>query len=77
MACRCDNPVVDWAPVLTVMVSILTVASLVLGFFARMVGNQISGSINKFRIEVVNELETRLARVEQRLSDIQVNTRRR
>jgi len=68
---------INWASVLTITGSVITVVTIVFGFIARLVSNQITSAINKFRIEVVTKLDIRLTHVEQKLDDIQTNTRRR
>lgn len=61
---------INWEATIAIVASVVTVMSIVLGVFVRWVAAQITGAINKFRIDVVSQLDTRLTRVETKVNDI-------
>jgi hypothetical protein len=68
---------INWASVTTIVASILGGMSIIIGIFAKLISNQITGGINKFRIDVVNSLDTRLTILEQFMKDMSAQTKRR
>jgi hypothetical protein len=68
---------INWESIAVIAGSVAAVMSLIIGAFAKWISNQITGAINKFRIEVISQMDTRLTSVETKVSDIQSNTRRR
>ena len=63
---------VNWISVLTITLTIVTLLSIILGLVSRVLANRITGAIDKFRIDVVTQLDTRLTRVEAKLESIKV-----
>lgn len=61
---------VNWELVAAVVTCVVTTMTLVFGFFAKLVGNQITASIDKFRIQVVNQLDHRLTTVEVKINTL-------
>lgn len=61
---------INWASVLTIILTVVTLVSFIVGFTSRYLGNRITGSIDKFRIEVVSQLDTRLTKVEEQLNAV-------
>jgi hypothetical protein len=61
---------INWASVLTIVLGIVTLLSIIVGFTSRYLGNRITGSIDKFRIEVVSQLDTRLTKVEAQIDAV-------
>jgi len=55
---------VNWDAVVAITCSVIVAMSVIGGLFARLVGGQITTAIDKFRIEVINSLDTRLTRLE-------------
>lgn len=55
---------VNWQSVAAIVGAVVVAMSAVFGLIARVVSNQITGAINKFRIEVVDKLDRRLTRIE-------------
>ena len=49
---------------IAIVASVVAILSVVFGIFAKLIGNQITDAINKFRIEVINQLDTRLTTLE-------------
>jgi hypothetical protein len=68
---------VNWASVAAIAGSVAAIMSIIIGLFAKLISSQITTAIDKFRIEVVNKLDTRLTAAETSLRDIQANVRRR
>lgn len=61
---------INWESVAVIIGVVVGVMSTVFGIVAKMVGNQVTSAINKFRIEVVNQLDNRLTSVESKVTDI-------
>jgi len=61
---------INWASVFTIVIGIVGALSIIFGFVSRYLGNRITGSIDKFRIEVVSQLDTRLTKVEEQLNAV-------
>lgn len=55
---------VNWELVAAIVTCVVTTMTVVFGLFARLVSGQITSSIDRFRIEVVNVLDKRLIVVE-------------
>lgn len=66
---------INWESVIAIVAAIVTVMSIVIGVIGKMIGNQITSAINKFRLDVVAQLDNRLTSVEQKLNDL-TNRRR-
>ena len=67
---------VNWTSVVTIVCSTIVALSVVFGFLTRMLSGRITGAIDKFRIEVVSQLDLRLTAVESRLNDIRNQQRK-
>ena len=68
---------INWASVTVIAGVVSCIMALIIGAFAKWISNQITGAINKFRIEVISQMDTRLTSVETTVRDIKENTRRR
>jgi hypothetical protein len=56
---------INWESVAAIVSIVITVVGGIFGIIARMVSNRITTAIDRFRIEVVGQLDTRLTRVEE------------
>jgi hypothetical protein len=56
---------INWETVGTLIASIVAAMTFVFGMFARYVSNRITGAIDRFRIEVIARLDTRITVLEQ------------
>lgn len=61
---------VNWQSVAVITSIVVGLLSTVFGVVARLVSNQITAAINKFRVDVVSQLDTRLTSVETKLDDL-------
>lgn len=61
---------VNWQATVAIVGSVVIIMSAVIGVFSRWIAGQITGAINKFRIDVVAQLDIRLTAVETKLSDL-------
>lgn len=61
---------VNWASVITIIGAIVVIMSAVFALLAWYVTTRITGGIDKFRIEVVDKLDSRLIKVETTLEVI-------
>lgn len=68
---------VNWESIAVIAGVISSMMALIVGAFAKWISNQITGAINKFRIEVITQIHIRLTSVENTVKDIKENTRRR
>jgi hypothetical protein len=57
---------INWASVLTIVSAVVVIMTAVLGLLTRYVASKVTGSIDKFRIEVFDPLEGRVTAVEAR-----------
>ena len=55
---------INWESVGTIIAAVVAAMTFVLGLFARYVSGQITGSIDKFRIDVISRLDTRITILE-------------
>jgi hypothetical protein len=55
---------INWASVGAIVGTVATTMTIIVGISAKLVANQISSAIDKFRIEVVSKLDTRITRIE-------------
>jgi hypothetical protein len=56
---------INWTSVLTIICSIVAALAIVFAAIARAVTSSVTNSIDKFRIEVIAKMETRLSILEQ------------
>lgn len=57
---------INWESVAVIAGIVVGLMSTVLGFFAKLIGNQITAAINKFRVDVIGLLENRMTAMESR-----------
>ena len=55
---------INWESVGTIIAAVVAALTFVLGLFARYVSGRITGSIDKFRIDVIARLDTRITILE-------------
>jgi len=55
---------INWESVGTIIAAVVAAMTFVLGLFARYVSGQITGAIDKFRIDVIARLDTRITILE-------------
>lgn len=55
---------VNWESVVAIIVGVVTIMTVVFGLFARYVSGQITGSIDRFRLEVIQKLDRRITVLE-------------
>lgn len=55
---------INWESVGTIIAAVVAAMTFVLGAFAKYVSGQITGSIDKFRIDVIARLDTRITILE-------------
>jgi hypothetical protein len=60
---------VNWELVSAVVTCVVLVMTAVFSVIAKLVTNQISGAINRFRIEVIAKMDNRLTILEQIVAD--------
>jgi len=70
-----DN--VSWGLIVTIISASTVFLGLVIGGVAKLLTDKITNAINQFRIDVVNQLDTRLTAVETKLNDIRSTQNRR
>ena len=68
---------INWASVLTIIGSIVACMSVVFAAIARLVTSAITTAIDKFRIEVVAKMESRLAILETLVTGLVHNNSRK
>lgn len=68
---------VNWESIAVIAGVSSSMMTLIVGAFAKWISNQITGAINKFRIEVITQMDNRLTSVEITVKDIKESTRRR
>jgi hypothetical protein len=56
---------INWETVGTLIGSIIAAVTLIFGFFARYISNRITASIDRFRIDVIAKMDTRLTVLEE------------
>jgi len=62
---------INWASVVTLVGSVAVTMSIIIGVFAKVISNQITGAINKLRIDVISDLYLRITALEQWKTDHQ------
>jgi hypothetical protein len=55
---------VNWESVIAIVGGVVTIMTVIFGLFARYVSNSITGSIDRFRIEVIQKLDRRITVLE-------------
>lgn len=68
---------VNWLSVVTITSAIVVIVSFIFGVATRYIANSIAGAIDKFRIEVIGKLDSRLTRVEAKIDNVSANNPRR
>jgi hypothetical protein len=61
---------INWASVTAIVGGCVVILSFIMGIVSKYLGNRITGSIDRFRIDVVNQLDSRLTKVEEQLNAI-------
>lgn len=61
---------VNWMSVLTIIGGVVAIMSTIITAVALFISGKITAAINLFRIQVVNQLDLRLTKVEQTVTDI-------
>lgn len=61
---------INWQSVIAIVGGTITIMSIVFGLFAKVISDKITNAINKFRIDVVTQLDLRLTSVEAKLNGI-------
>jgi hypothetical protein len=61
---------INWQATLAIVGTIVTVMTVIIGAFAKFIGDKMTNAINKFRIDVVSALDLRLTSVEAKLEDV-------
>jgi len=61
---------VNVASLVAIVSSIVVVMSVIIGVFAKIIGGQITSAIDRFRNEVVSQLDHRLTIVEVKIDNI-------
>lgn len=56
---------INWPSVLTIICAIVGAVAIIFAGIAKVVTNAVTNSIDKFRIEVIAKMETRLSILEQ------------
>lgn len=67
---------VNWASVVTITAAVVVIMTTVFSIVARYITSRIGGAVDRFRIEVVDKLDTRLTSVETTLVEISRNNPR-
>jgi hypothetical protein len=68
---------VNWESVIAIVASTIVILSAMIGAFAKIISDRITSAINRFRLDVVNQLDNRLTAVETKLNDIRNTQTRR
>lgn len=68
---------VNWSSVVTITSAVVVLMTAVLGLTAKYISSRITSSIDRFRIDVVSKLDTRLIQVETKLDNISTNNPKR
>jgi hypothetical protein len=61
---------INWPSVVAIVSGTVVFLSIIVGAFAKIISDRITNAINKFRIDVINQLDNRLTAVETKLNDI-------
>jgi BMFP domain-containing protein YqiC len=68
---------INWASVAAITTAVVLVMSTIFATVARYVSSQVTGAINKLRVDVINKLDTRLTAVETKLDTVNRNNPKR
>lgn len=55
---------INWESVGTIIAAVVAALSFIIGAFARYISNKITGAIDKFRIDVISRMDTRISLLE-------------
>ena len=67
---------VNWESIAAITSCIVVVMSAIIGVFAKVIGNQITSSIDKFRVAVINQLDHRLTVLEVKVDTLRTRQTR-